>query len=185
MNRSTIVTISILILIIALVAAYAFFVNPEGFGLKQPEPSAAQLSLQTEEASAYTDIEGNPVRLEDYFGRVLVVTSWASWCPDCAQVLPGLSSLSNEYTNDEVVILAINRAEPQTTAVAYLKSIDAVDGVQLVLDPNDRFYAAIEGFSMPETLVYDKEGNVVTHLRGRIPMESVRNSIDESLSTGD
>lgn len=182
MNRTSVITLVILVLIILVVGAYAFFVNPERFGLRETEPSDAEKSFATEGVSPYTDIDGNPVALDDYLGQVLIVTSWASWCPDCAQLLPELSDLSGRFDDAEVVILAINRAEPQTTAVAYLKSIGAVDGVNLILDPEDRFYDSIGGFSMPETLVYDRTGRKIAQLRGGVTQETISVRVTEALS---
>lgn len=181
MNRTSVITLAILSVIIIAVAAYAFFVNPERFGLREAEPSDAERSFTTEGTSPYTDIDGNPIALDDYLGQVLVVTSWASWCPDCEQLLPDLSDLASRYADEGVVILAINRAEPQTTAVAYLKSIDATDGVNLILDPEDRFYDSIRGFSMPETLVYDRTGRIIAQLRGRVSQEMISDHVAEAL----
>lgn len=182
MNRTNTITISILLLIVLAIALYAFFVNPERFGFAPPEPSAAQVALESSGTAPYTDINGTPVSLEDYFGRVLVVHAWASWCPDCAITLPLLAGVTSQYPDEDVVVLAINRAEPQTTAVAFLKSINATDGVTLLLDPEDRFYERSAGFSMPETVVYDRSGNVVAHLRGRITAEQATRAIDKALA---
>ena len=36
---------------------------------------------------SFTDLEGNAVGLTSYVGEVIVVSSWASWCPSCVDSL--------------------------------------------------------------------------------------------------
>ncbi len=42
-----------------------------------------------------TDLEGKTVRLSDYYGTIVVLEFWATWCPDCREVLPHLQTLSD------------------------------------------------------------------------------------------
>jgi thiol-disulfide isomerase/thioredoxin len=173
MERSGKITLVVLVIVVLLMAAATYYVVEKRTQAKY-DNSQAGASLQTKEGqSPYTDIAGNPVALEDYLGQTLVVYSWASWCPFCAQELPNLAQLGREFADDNVHVLAINRAEPSTTAEAFLQSIDAVDGLMLVLDPDDRFYESIAGFTMPETVFYNPEGTVVLHKRGTMTYQEL------------
>ena len=130
--------------------------------------------------SGYTDIEGNPVQLQNYLGTILVVNSWASWSPQSAQELQKLAAVAQEYDQETVTVLAINRAEPKNTAQAYLASIAVADSVVLILDPQDNYYSSVGGFAMPETIFYDAQGNVVQHTRGALDDTKIKKFIEEA-----
>ncbi|MEM8660137.1 MAG: TlpA disulfide reductase family protein [Pseudomonadota bacterium] len=55
--------------------------------------------------------EGDKVSLTDFQGKPLVLHFWASWCPYCTTVQPGLEALIEEYADDELVVLAVNFRE--------------------------------------------------------------------------
>lgn len=183
MDKSSKITLFIIILVIILVAGYAFLVIQKNQRANVSQSEAAQ-SLQTADGqSPYTDIAGNPVALDDYLGKILIVNSWASWCPFCATELSNLATIGSEYAQQNVQVLAINRGEPSTTAEAFLNSLQIDDGLLLVLDPADRFYPSIAGFTMPETVFYDTQGNLLFHKRGQMSYEELRIQVQKILST--
>lgn len=145
-------------------------------------PARKALSVPAD-SSPYTDLAGNAVSLTDYIGTVIVVNSWASWSPDSVSELKLLAAVAGEYPQGEVQVLAINRAESAVTAERFLKHIGAFTDVLLVLDPDDRYYASIAGYAMPETVFYDATGNVVQHAHGVLTEELLRSSITKALES--
>lgn len=140
------------------------------------KPAMKAFTINQGEAS-YTDLAGNPISLTDFVGKIIVVNVWASWSPFSANDLQNLVDIAKEVNEEEIEILAINRAEPATTAERYLSTIGVLDNVTLVLDPGDKYYKSIGGYAMPETVIYDKEGNVFSHRRGVIKKEEVEADI--------
>lgn len=131
----------------------------------------------------YTDIQGNQISLEQYLGKILVVTSWASWSPFSQTELTTLSELSKNYSQEEVVFLAINRKETREQAERYVKTVpDLNPTLILVLDTRDHFYTSIGGYAMPETVIYDKKGNIVDYTHGTMNQEQIKNKIDSLLN---
>jgi hypothetical protein len=64
---------------------------------------------------------------------------------------------------------------------SYLETFDLADvAVLVVVDPSDHFYTAIQGYAMPETVVYDRDGKLVLHARGTF-VESELRVLIESL----
>jgi len=171
MNKTTVSTCVVIILILLLVGWYAYTVSQSD---QVTEPNSAQSALTTPVGIAeYTDINGNPVSLSDYLGSVLVVNTWATWCPACKEELIDFADLAELYKGQEVVVLAINRAEPANTAQAFLNSIQVAEGPELVLDPSDHYYKTIAGFTMSETVFYDTAGNIIFHKRGSMNLEEM------------
>lgn len=171
MNKATYVTI-LVIAFVLFVAGYFTYQVLEQNDRDQLNESAASEALITDLEASYTDIDGNPISLNGEIGKILVVTAWASWCPQCVEQLQSLSDLQ-ENVSDDVRILAINRAEPKSTARSFLQTIDA-NNLFLVLDPTDHFFNSIGGYNMPETLVYREDGSVLFHGRGRTAENELR-----------
>ncbi len=135
------------------------------------------------EGSEYVSIDGTSVNLSDYKNKVLIINSWASWCPFCVNELPDLDKLAGEYKDKDVVVIAINRKEPKNTIKAFLDSIGNPENILFLLDEQDNFYSSIGGFSMPETVFYDKKGNISFHKRGFMKFEEMKLYIDNALAT--
>ncbi len=180
-SKNSLITFAVLFVVLVCAVWYTYTViQSRQANNADDSPAVSALSAKPGQ-SGYTDINGNVVMLESYLGNVLVVTSWASWCPACAQTLPNFAELGKRYQNADVVVLAINRAEPSSTAQAFLNAINATDGLNLVLDPGDRYFKTIGGFSMPETLFYDTAGNVVFHKRGSLELEEMVVHVNDAL----
>ena len=180
-KQTSIIMLLVFGLVLLLAAFYTWKVVTNNRNVPESE-APALASLKTVQGQApYTDIDGNEVYLSDYVGTVLVVNSWASWCPACSAELKKLSEVMQEFEEAEVVALAINRAEPSMTAVSYLKTIDSTGSLKLVLDPSDRYYSSIEGYNMPETVIYDRKGNVVMQKHGAVTKVELKERIAKLL----
>ena len=57
---------------------------------------------------AGADVDGKPVSLADFKGKVVLIDFWASWCPPCVAAIPTLKALSQKYQDRGFVILGVN-----------------------------------------------------------------------------
>jgi thiol-disulfide isomerase/thioredoxin len=175
-------TLFILVAIVVAITAITWYLVGKNTNAVRSDSPAAQALGDDSEDTKYTDLDGVPASLSEYLGTVIVATSWASWSPSSANALKLLNELSADYSQDEVSFLAINRAEPASRAHSYLKSININNRLILLLDEGDYYYKSIEGFSMPETVVYDSEGDILRQIRGTISEQAVRDAIAEGQS---
>lgn len=167
-------TIGILVLSVGVLAVLTYsFVSPNGFfsGL-----SNDLKEIEGKSEFVYTDLDGNPVSLVDYKGKPLIINSWATWMPFSAQELQLLGSAQKKF-GDAVVIIAINRMEDVATIRAYKEYINAPQNIIFLSDPTDNFYKAVGGYAMPETVIYNDEGVIITHARGVLDEESLSATI--------
>jgi len=182
MRTSEYITIGVLVGIVLLVGAFAWYQRSNS---DNQEPFA---NLNEEErsffATTYETFSGEVVSLEQFAGDVLVVNAWASWCPFCVSELPDLATLAVAYEDSEVSVVAVNRAEPPTTAISYLQSISVTNdsALHIWLDATDSFYKGIGGFAMPETVIYNRDGTVYHHKRGALNIGEIKMIVDEALA---
>lgn len=54
----------------------------------------------------FTDLDGNPVDLSDFHGKLVLIDFWESWCGPCLQVFPAMQDLREEFP-DEFEMLAV------------------------------------------------------------------------------
>lgn len=126
------------------------------------------------------DYNGEMVSLADFASKPLVINSWAAWCPFCRKELVDFAVAQKEF-GDKVVIIAIDRQEPLSTAKKYSDELGVTSDLIFLLDPSDSFYQSIGGFSMPETILVDKNGNIVDHKRGPMDINEIRERIKKIL----
>lgn len=131
--------------------------------------------------ASYTDLNGNVISLEQYLGKILVVTSWASWSPFSKDDLMTISEMASQQDSNNVAFIAINRKESREQAQRYANTLPALGSVVVALDPTDHFYTSIGGYAMPETVIYNQKGDVVNHIRGVIKHDELKSNIDEIL----
>lgn len=141
-------------------------------------PTSTEPKSQLNKAPDFSlqDYTGKTVSFADFAGKPLVINSWAAWCPFCKQELPDFAAAQKEF-GDKVTIIAIDRAESLNIAKGYTDSQGTTGKLIFLLDPSDSFYQSIGGFSMPETIFVDKDGNIVDHKRGPMDLNEIRERV--------
>jgi thiol-disulfide isomerase/thioredoxin len=172
----------LIILLVLLVGAYYTWTALQKRQYQEEMNTPAMQALSPKDESVpYTDLSGNQLAFDDYLGDILVVNSWASWSPDSKTELTMLGLLADEYKDRGVRVIAINRAEQQMTAERFLNTIGVSDKVQLVLDLNDQYYKSIAGYAMPETVIYGRSGEILSHYHGLTSETKMRSEIEITL----
>jgi peroxiredoxin len=79
---------------------------------------ARQSSSAGAQASDFTlrDLDGRDVHLSDYFGKVVLIDFWATWCVPCAAELPQLQKLYAQDQDAGFVVLGIAMDGPESVA---------------------------------------------------------------------
>ncbi|NQV92872.1 TlpA family protein disulfide reductase, partial [Candidatus Kaiserbacteria bacterium] len=129
-----------------------------------------------------SNFDGGTVSLTDSVGKIRVVNSWATWCPFCVEELADFVRLQEEFS-DRVVVVTINRSESLSKARSFADELGITDGMTMLLDPKDSFYKSIGGFSMPETLFIDGDGNIRVHKRGPMRFEEMKEKVESIINS--
>ena len=121
--------------------------------------------------AAGEDLEGRPLDLADYRGRVVVLNVYASWCPPCRAEMPTVVELANGADPAEVAYLGVNIRDNASAARVFGENF----GVEFPTfsDPSSAVLLALSDelgpYSLPSTVVLDRRGRVAALLLGKIP----------------
>jgi thiol-disulfide isomerase/thioredoxin len=147
---------------------------------RTPDDQKDQAQSQKSPDFALQDFEGKTVHLSDFTGKPVVINSWAAWCPFCRKELVDFATAQKEF-GDKITIIAVDRAESLDVAKKYTDELRVTGDLIFLVDPSDSFYQSIGGFSMPETIFVNKDGNIVDHKRGPMNVEEIRQKVNNLL----
>lgn len=108
------------------------------------------------------DGKGDDVLLEQFKGKVVVVSFWATWCGYCLKELPALNHIQNSVGTDYIQIIAINQEEDMRTAQAVLRQMKD----RKFLSVYDRKGTISESFGvkgLPNLWIMAPDGTVASH----------------------
>jgi len=179
MKKVGFIVVIILIVIVVIVVALQ---RPSDTTNNDEKTQITKENLDDAPDFSLPDYDGNVVSLDDFNGKVLVINSWATWCPFCVTELPDFVELQEEFGN-KIVVIAIDRRESLTTARDFTDSLEISDDIIFLLDSNDSFYQSIGGFSMPETLFINTDGDITFHKRGFMTLTEMRQRTEAVLKS--
>ncbi len=107
-------------------------------------------------------LDGQPVKLSSYRGKIVLMAFWASWCPRCEEELTFLEGVYK--TSPDIVVLAINQ-ESQNISRAHIDRIrktlkDWKIDFPVLVDRNLEAWNTFCMNALPTSIIIDKKGVV-------------------------
>ena len=87
------------------------------------EPMLAMIGQPVPDFTA-TDLDGNPISLEQYRGKVVLLDFWAVWCGPCIAEMPNVKRVYNSYKDEGFDIIGISLDTDEARLRNYLKEND-------------------------------------------------------------
>ena len=124
-------------------------------------------------------LEGQPWRLSDYKGRVVLINFFATWCGPCRKEVPDLVSLHKEHGSKgfSVVGLAVSSGAEDVAKFSSKYGINYP--VAMYGKDEVEKYGAIK--AVPTTFLVDREGNLAGGAEGLLDKDALEKKILELL----
>jgi len=106
-----------------------------------------------------TSLDGKPLTLADFQGKVVFLNFWATWCGPCRAEVPDLVALQERY-KDHLQIIGLDVDDDDTAEIQkYVKETGIDYPVAMTPDDLRVQYGGIP--ALPTTFILDTEGRVV------------------------
>lgn len=149
----------IFIAIAILVALIAANQTQSVTGVEKPQDCVEPMKVNyPAPAIQLTDIAGSTVSLADYKGDVILLNTWATWCPPCRREMPDLETFFRTHAEEGFVLLGVNVGEEMETVVQFVDTFHL--SFPIWLDPEESTLRSLNTFSLPYSIVIDREGMV-------------------------
>jgi peroxiredoxin len=104
-------------------------------------------------------LDGNPFKLADAAGKVVVINYWATWCEPCRAEMPAIDSYYRKHRDEGLVIVAISMDKPADEAKVREVMKAYAFPAALARDASAKGYGRI--WRIPMTFVIDRKGVVL------------------------
>jgi len=104
-------------------------------------------------------LDGRIISVRKQSGRVVFLTFWASWCPDCRREMPSLVRLYDEYKDKGLSMVGVNLMESPDLVRSFEKEFHL--SFPLLLDQAGETSRRFSLHSIPTTYLLEGNGTVI------------------------
>ena len=119
---------------------------------------------------SWTDSNERVQKVSDLKGKAVILDFWATYCEPCRREIPHLNSLIAKYGADNIQIVGLNSGgdEDRAEIPKFLASTKLDYPIAFPDNELSRFIFS-DRDDIPQTLVLDRSGKVVTKIVGFSP----------------
>ncbi|WP_395344762.1 TlpA family protein disulfide reductase [Ningiella sp. W23] len=129
--------------------------------------------------TSFAQLNGEPTQISDISaGRLTVVNLWATTCPPCRREMPIFEAAQKRYS--DVAFISLNQRESIQSVEQFFKR----EGIKLehvLLDSKGEIATNKGVFSLPVTLFFDGNGQLVYSHTGPVTQTSLTQAIEQYL----
>ena len=118
---------------------------------------------------------GNDLNINQYFGKVIILNFWATWCYPCKEEMPSLNKLKSNEKFKNILIFPVNM-EPVTSKKKLLckdffKNLK-IDNLEIFFDKDLNFVKKLKLRGVPTTILINKKGEEFARIVGTIDFQN-------------
>ncbi len=161
-------------IIVAITVAFAIYeVSRHGSRPTKPGPPTAPHSIAPD--FSLQDLNGQPLNLSDYGGKVIVLDFWATWCAPCRDEIPHLVQLQGKYHQQGLQVVGISMDDAPKPVREFYQQFKMNYPVALGNQKVAEAYGGILG--LPIAFLIGRDGRIHAKYVGEINMSVLEQEI--------
>jgi peroxiredoxin len=131
-------------------------------------------------------VDGSTFDLQAQRGKVVLVTFWATWCPNCVTELPHLrDEILPRFKGEDFAMVCVSREETNEKIAEFSAQRELTD-LPMGADTDRSIYSQYADHTIPRNFVVDPQGKVIFQSVGYEPrvFETMIDVIDQALARG-
>ncbi len=181
------------LIVLGLVAAFAATsCNSNDPASKAPASTADATMLAVPAVVLDTELKstnGQPIKLSNYSGKVLLVNLWATWCQPCRRETPELVRLHKEYHDRGLELVALSTEDPVASAQSVQNFVQQYQVDYPVGWATREVAIALMQLtgrsSIPQSFIITRDGRIKKQFIGFHPVQTpplLKQAIEEALT---
>ena len=134
----------------------------EAYGRKF-DPRYESIGMPVPDFSA-TDLDGNPISLQDYRGKIVLIDFWAFLSPPRISEMPEVKKIYDTYKDEGFDIIGVNLDDEEVILQNYVKENNIP--WRQIFDQGAGEDSLVQHYGIgdiPEMWLIDREGKLITH----------------------
>lgn len=151
-------------------------------GSRAPKaPAGGNATTQAQVAPDFTlnSLEGQPVRLSSYRGKVVLLDFWATWCTPCRAEIPRFIEWQQKYGDKGLVVLGVSMDDSSKDAASFARELKINYPVAMGTNQVADSYGGVLG--LPINFLIARDGHVVAKYVGATDLPALEKQIAEQL----
>lgn len=119
-----------------------------------------------------TTFDGQPISLEQFQGRPVILNFWASWCVSCRQEAHIIEAAWQKYGDRGVVFIGIAINDTREASLGFIRRY----GKTYLLAPDNKTGTISLDYgvtAVPETFLIDRNGVIIEKVLGAITKQTI------------
>ena len=116
----------------------------------------------------FEDFSGNEINLNDYYGKLVIINFWATWCAPCKREMPSLDRLYQDKNFKNLQAFAVNMEQPNTLKTKFFFDDLNIQKLEIYFDHNLNFVKEFKLRGVPTTVLINKKGEEFARIIGEV-----------------
>ncbi len=158
-----------------LLAATILFTASASLSAQLPQKSTAQPALRTPPDFTRTSLEGKPVRLSSYRGKLVLLNFWATWCGPCIAEIPRFSAWQTKYAPQGFQVIGVSLDDDSAPVLKTIRKYQITYPVVMGDEYLGELYGGVLG--LPVSYLISPEGKIIARYQGETDLDQLEKRI--------
>jgi peroxiredoxin len=167
------------LIVVAIVAALGIY-EVSRHGSRPDKPARISAAAQSIAPDfSLQDLDGQPLNLASYRGKVVLLDFWATWCGPCRDEIPHFAQLQDKYRQQGLQVIGISMDDGPKPVREFYQKVGMNYPVALGNEKIAEAYGGVLG--LPIAFLIGRDGRIHAKYIGEVNMSVLEHEIEALL----